>query len=110
MIASILDAFKSGAEEKKEANVSKDTKKDNSAFHFRWFHGKISRDKAEELLDPRVDGLFLVRESIHYPGDYTLSVCKQNIVEHYRIIFKDNKLTIDEESYFNNLNELVEVF
>ena len=76
----------------------------------RWFHGKINRDKAETLLDARVDGLFLVRESIHYPGDYTLSVCKRNIVEHYRIIYKDNKLTIDEDSYFDNLPELVEVF
>ena len=64
------------------------------------------------LLDPIVDGLYLVRESIHYPGDYTLSVCngKRNIVEHYRIIYNKNKLTIDEETYFDNLPALVEVF
>lgn len=84
-------------------------KAQNSSFHSRWFHGKIDRDKAVALLDSLVDGLFLVRESIHYPGDYTLSVCKRNIVEHYRIIYRNNKLTIDEESHFNNLPELVEV-
>lgn len=75
----------------------------------RWFHGKINRDKADQLLQPRKDGLFLVRESVNFPGDYTLSVCCANRVEHYRIIYKQNKLTIDEESFFDNLPQLVEV-
>ena len=74
-----------------------------------WFHGKISRDKAEDLLRPREDGLFLVRESTNFPGDYTLCVCWQGRVEHYRVIYKDNQLTIDEEEYFENLAQLVEV-
>jgi len=73
-----------------------------------WFHGKISRDQAESLLQPREDGLFLVRESTNFPGDYTLCVCYQGKVEHYRVIYKDNKLTIDEEEFFSNLAELVE--
>jgi len=73
-----------------------------------WFHGKISRDQAENLLQPREDGLFLVRESTNFPGDYTLCVCYQGKVEHYRVIYKDNKLTIDEEEFFSNLAELVE--
>lgn len=77
--------------------------------NFRWFHGKIDRTKADELLNPRTDGLFLVRESKNFPGDYTLSVCCGNKVEHYRIIYSSNKLTIDEEGYFDNLTELVEV-
>jgi len=73
-----------------------------------WFHGKISRDMAEKLLNPRRDGLFLVRESTNFPGDYTLCVCFENRVEHYRIIFQDDKITIDEEEYFDNLTKLVE--
>ncbi|WAR00882.1 CSK-like protein, partial [Mya arenaria] len=73
-----------------------------------WFHGKIDRDKATDLLNPMKDGLFLVRESVNFPGDYTLSVCCANKVEHYRIIYKQNKLTIDEECYFDNLPQLVE--
>lgn len=77
---------------------------------FRWFHGKIDRLKAEKLLlDIQTNGLFLVRESVHYPGDYTLSVYHKNKVEHYRIIYSKNKLTIDEEGYFDNLPGLVEV-
>lgn len=75
----------------------------------RWFHGKIKREDSEELLRPREDGLFLVRESVNYPGDFTLSVCHKQKVEHYRIIYKHNKMTIDEESYFENLAQLVEV-
>ncbi|CAG2163597.1 unnamed protein product [Oppiella nova] len=77
-----------------------------NAMH--WFHGKITRDEAEALLMPRADGLFLVRESTNFPGDYTLCVCFNNRVEHYRVIYKDNKLTIDEEEYFENLSQLVD--
>ncbi|MPC22955.1 Tyrosine-protein kinase CSK [Portunus trituberculatus] len=73
-----------------------------------WFHGKISRDEAETLLNPPEDGLFLVRESTNFPGDYTLCVCFEGKVEHYRVIYKDHKLTIDEEEYFEKLTKLVE--
>lgn len=79
-------------------------------LHCRWYHGKIERKMAEDLLHPREDGLFLIRESVNYPGDYTLSVCYQRKVEHYRIIYHKNQMTIDEETYFDNLNQLVEVF
>ncbi|GLV37727.1 C-terminal Src kinase [Carabus blaptoides fortunei] len=73
-----------------------------------WFHGMISRDKAEQLLQPRSNGLFLVRESTNFPGDYTLCVCYQNKVEHYRVKYHDRKLTIDDEEFFDNLALLVE--
>ena len=71
-------------------------------FEFRWFHGKISREDAEKILVPRVSGLYLVRESVHYPGDYTLSLCSETGVEHYHIITDQNnkKLTVDEDAYF----------
>lgn len=73
-----------------------------------WFHGKISREQAEQLLQPRVDGLFLVRESTNFPGDYTLCVCFQNKVEHYRVKYHDRRLTIDDEEYFDNLESLID--
>ncbi|XP_024945239.1 tyrosine-protein kinase CSK isoform X2 [Cephus cinctus] len=73
-----------------------------------WFHGKISRETAERLLRPREDGLFLVRESTNFPGDYTLCVCYQGRVEHYRVKYKNNQLTIDDEEFFENLALLVE--
>ncbi|KAG8440307.1 hypothetical protein GDO86_006172 [Hymenochirus boettgeri] len=73
-----------------------------------WFHGKITREQAERLLYPPETGLFLVRESTNYPGDYTLCVSCDGKVEHYRIIYSSGKLTIDEEEYFENLMQLVE--
>ncbi|KAJ8029238.1 Tyrosine-protein kinase CSK [Holothuria leucospilota] len=73
-----------------------------------WFHGKITREKAEELMHPPRDGTFLVRESTHFQGDYSLSVSYKNSVEHYRIIYSKNQLTVDEETYFENLFQLVE--
>ncbi|KAL5004292.1 hypothetical protein ScPMuIL_017748 [Solemya velum] len=84
------------------------TRKEVQLHAMPWFHGKIDRKKADELLSPRQNGLFLLRESVNYPGDYTLCVCFEEKVEHYRIIYKQNKLTIDEESYFENLTDLVE--
>ncbi|XP_065836431.1 tyrosine-protein kinase CSK-like [Oscarella lobularis] len=73
-----------------------------------WFHGKIKREDSEVLLHPRGDGLFLVRESTNFPGDYTLSVCFEGKVEHYRILYRENKVTIDEEEFFDNLVQLIE--
>ncbi|XP_033120717.1 tyrosine-protein kinase CSK-like [Anneissia japonica] len=73
-----------------------------------WFHGKISREGAEELLKELTEGLFLVRESVNFKGDYALCVCAGGKVEHYRIIYTDNKLTIDEDEHFDNLYQLVE--
>lgn len=78
-------------------------------FVFRWLYGKISRERAEELLQPRVDGLYLVRESTSFPGDYTLCVCFEGKVEHYRVMCTDSQMTIDNEEFFNNLKQLIEV-
>uniref|UniRef100_A0A8C7U111 Tyrosine-protein kinase n=1 Tax=Oncorhynchus mykiss TaxID=8022 RepID=A0A8C7U111_ONCMY len=73
-----------------------------------WFHGKITREQAELLLYPPETGLFLARESTNYPGDYTLCVSCDGKVEHYRIIYHNGKLSIDEEEFFQNLMQLVE--
>ncbi|CAG5127528.1 unnamed protein product [Candidula unifasciata] len=73
-----------------------------------WYHGKISRQEAEKLLYPREDGLFLVRDSNNYVGDYTLCVCFGDKVEHYHIKYEDNKLSVDNEEFFRNLEELVQ--
>jgi len=81
-----------------------------SVFLCSWFHGKITRQQAEELLSSSFeDGVFLVRESVTYPGDYTLCVACQQTVEHYRIIYQRNRLTIDEDTFFENLAHLIQV-
>lgn len=52
-----------------------------------WFHGKISRERAEEILkeDNQEDGTFLVRESNTALGDFVLSVLFKGDVCHYQI-------------------------
>ncbi|XP_078115101.1 megakaryocyte-associated tyrosine-protein kinase isoform X2 [Sander vitreus] len=75
-----------------------------------WFHGKISGPDAVCQLQPAEDGLFLVRESIRHPGDYVLCVSVSGDVVHYRVIYQDNKLTIDNTQYFYNLIDMIEFY
>ncbi|XP_028443719.1 megakaryocyte-associated tyrosine-protein kinase isoform X2 [Perca flavescens] len=75
-----------------------------------WFHGKISGPDAVGKLQPAEDGLFLVRESIRHPGDYVLCVSVSGDVVHYRVIYQDNKLTIDNTQYFYNLIDMIEFY
>uniref|UniRef100_A0A8D0C969 Tyrosine-protein kinase n=1 Tax=Scleropages formosus TaxID=113540 RepID=A0A8D0C969_SCLFO len=75
-----------------------------------WFHGKISGPEAVNKLQPIEDGLFLVRESIRHPGDYVLCVIVGQEVIHYRVIYKDNKLTIDNSKFFYNLIDMIEFY
>ncbi|KAM3620409.1 uncharacterized protein V6R79_022810 [Siganus canaliculatus] len=75
-----------------------------------WFHGKISGPEAVSKLQPAEDGLFLVRESIRHPGDYVLCISVSGEVVHYRVIYRDNKLTIDNAQYFYNLIDMIEFY
>lgn len=83
----------------------------HAAVVFSWYHGKISREEAEALLnDFREEGDFLVRDSVHFQGDFTLSIYFEGMVDHYRIIAKHNKLEVDGgDCLFDNLIQLVEV-
>lgn len=74
-----------------------------------WFHGKISGVEAVQELQPPEDGLFLVRESVRHPGDYVLCVSFGKEVIHYRVLHRENTLSIDSEQYFCNLIDMIEV-
>lgn len=98
-------------QEIKYLSVKKKKKPRYAAVVFSWYHGKISREEAEALLnDFREEGDFLVRDSVHFQGDYTLSIYFEGMVDHYRIIAKHNKLEVDGgDCLFDNLIQLVEV-
>lgn len=49
-----------------------------------WYHGPLSREASEALLER--DGDFLVRESSSAPGDYVLSCFWKNDPMHFKII------------------------
>lgn len=77
-----------------------------------WYHGGITREETETLLGGQEDGVFLIRDSIHYVGDRTLSVSCDSRIDHYRILTgADGHVAVDGgDLSFPSLVELVEVF
>ncbi len=54
-------------------------------FTSRWYHGKISRDIAEQRLKALGYEAFLIRESENRLGQFSLSIRHNGIVKHFRI-------------------------
>ena len=75
-----------------------------------WFHGNITREQAEFLLKDLPEGSYLMRESTHYPGDFTLCLKSESKVENYHIKIINDQFTIDDENFFLNLIELVQFY
>ncbi|XP_063770916.1 megakaryocyte-associated tyrosine-protein kinase [Pseudophryne corroboree] len=75
-----------------------------------WFHGPISGQQAIQQLQTKEEGLFLVRESSRYPGDYVLCVSHQGEDTQYRICYQDGKLSIDLIQKFSNLMDMIEYY
>lgn len=77
-----------------------------------WFHGKVTRQAAEEILRKhgQQEGLFLVRESSTATGDYSLSLIFEGLPVHYQIRRhgEDALFNIDEGPIFHGLEELIE--
>ncbi|XP_058459695.1 tyrosine-protein kinase Shark isoform X2 [Malaya genurostris] len=76
-----------------------------------WFHGKVSRERAEEILRQEGgDGVFMVRESSSSDGDFVLSVLFQNEVVHYQIRRHgdDAFFSIDDHTPIHGLDSLIE--
>jgi hypothetical protein len=58
----------------------------------KWFHGEISTQDAEERLDNRRPGTFLVRFSSSEKGAFTVSgVDRDRKKSHQRVIYHPNK-------------------
>ena len=107
-----------------ESNFEKMDLYESSELHIaeEWFHGKIDRDEAKHRLlaaianDPTIyDGLFLVRESETFVGDFTLSFANNGIVHHCRI--KTSLLTNGVKLFYlqsnvkrNTLYELISFY
>ena len=89
--------------------VNKSAKREVRHNYMPWFHGTLDRQEAEGLLKAHSapNGKFLVRESANFPGDYTLCVCYEKKIEYYRIVAKENRVTIDQQKLFENLSQLV---
>ncbi|CAO1443093.1 unnamed protein product [Diamesa tonsa] len=80
-----------------------------------WFHGKISREEAEnrlqqESLSHKGDGIFLVRESSTAKKNFVLSVLHKNSIIHYQIQKhgEDAFFSIDGQTPIHGLDDLIE--
>ncbi|GFT73185.1 tyrosine-protein kinase HTK16 [Nephila pilipes] len=79
-----------------------------------WFHGKITRDAAERILETNgnQEGLFLVRESSSSPGDYVLSLIHDSSPIHYQIRRhgEDAFFSIDDGPIVHGLEMLISYY
>ena len=57
-----------------------------------WYHGKISRKVAENLICQ--DGDFLVRESIINPGQYILTGMQGDVKKHLLLVDPEGRVSI----------------
>ncbi|KAL9970025.1 hypothetical protein ACROYT_G022334 [Oculina patagonica] len=78
-----------------------------------WYVGRMSASDVESVvkeLSDAADGMFLVRESITYPGDYVLYVWYKGKSYHYRVLNKKNSFSVDNKKQFSSLPDLVEYY
>nr|CDS30626.1 tyrosine protein phosphatase non receptor type [Hymenolepis microstoma] len=77
----------------------------------RWFHHNLEGIKAEKLLLEKGDpGSFLVRPSFTHPGNFTLSVRREDCVTHIRIRNTGDFLDLYGGETFATLFELVDYY
>ncbi|XP_073436800.1 breast cancer anti-estrogen resistance protein 3 homolog isoform X1 [Dendrobates tinctorius] len=103
---SSAEAFKKELEE--ELKLSSEDLRSHA-----WYHGPLSRQEAERLL--QTDGDFLIRDSLSSPGDYVLSCVSNSQVLHFKIIAVTLRprqgisrvLYQLEQDQFNNIPALV---
>ncbi len=74
----------------------------------RFFFTNIDRQIAEFLLRAQDNGVFLLRNSIHFPEKLTLSLVFETRFEHYLIEENDDlKFSINKIKWFNTLEDLI---
>ncbi len=83
----------------------------HATFTCRWFHHNLTGGQAEKLLyDKSVPGSFLARPSRTNPGNFTLSVRRDDGVTHIRIQNTGDFLDLYGGEKFATLSELVDYY
>ncbi|KAI8521907.1 hypothetical protein Bbelb_016610 [Branchiostoma belcheri] len=74
-----------------------------------WYFERVSRNQTQELLQGKMHGTFLVRDSTSCPGDYVLSVSENTKVSHYIINRLQKGFRIGDQD-FDDLPSLIEFY
>lgn len=82
--------------------------------NYRWFQGRLSREKAEEKLKLVQFDCFLIRESESRVGEFALSLRHSGIIKHFRVDTKHGP-SVRYELYgakrsFPSVEELVDYY
>ncbi|XP_014117547.1 PREDICTED: proto-oncogene vav [Pseudopodoces humilis] len=75
-----------------------------------WFGGPLERAGAEQVLSPRSDGAFLVRQRLREPGDFAISLKYRGQVKHIKVTAGQGLYWVTEKKAFKGLVELVEFY
>jgi len=74
-----------------------------------WFHGKIGRNQASNMLKlANTEGCFLVRESESKQGEYSLSVSHGTALRHYHIRTEDGLVYVNDRHKFADITKLID--
>ena len=78
-------------------------------YNRRWYHSTLTGREAETILLAKAqDGSFLVRSSVHNPGNYVLSARVDERVSHVIIRNKDGLFDVGGGPQFNSLSDIIE--
>uniref|UniRef100_A0A8C6UPU1 Vav 3 guanine nucleotide exchange factor b n=1 Tax=Neogobius melanostomus TaxID=47308 RepID=A0A8C6UPU1_9GOBI len=75
-----------------------------------WFAGPLDRSQAEEELQERDHGTFLIRNRSKECTEYAVSIKFSDKVKHIKILTKDSCFYIAEARLFKTVQELVEYY
>ncbi|NXA57240.1 VAV protein, partial [Nothocercus julius] len=74
------------------------------------YSGPMERGEAEQLLTPRSDGTFLVRQRVKDAGEFAISIKYRAEIKHIKVMTAEGLYRITEKKAFKGLVELVEFY
>uniref|UniRef100_A0A8C8ANN7 Vav guanine nucleotide exchange factor 1 n=1 Tax=Otus sunia TaxID=257818 RepID=A0A8C8ANN7_9STRI len=74
------------------------------------YAGPMERGEAEQLLMPRSDGAFLVRQRVKDAGEFAISIKYHGEVKHIKVMTAEGLYRVTEKKAFKGLVELVEFY
>ncbi|KAM8793923.1 proto-oncogene vav [Eudromia elegans] len=75
-----------------------------------WYVGPMERGEAEQLLAPRSDGTFLVRQRVKDASEFAVSIKYRTEIKHIKVMTAEGLYRITEKKAFKGLVELVEFY